>query len=88
MLLIRRWTDAGLSLECVRELRTGSPEEAPPQPVKPGKVEVRSIITLAEGVEIQLEPSRAGLSPEQVRAFIQGVTEAYRRGGEAGPALH
>ena len=40
LLLIRRWTDAGLSLDRVRELQAGSPEEAPPRPVKPGMVEV------------------------------------------------
>jgi DNA-binding transcriptional MerR regulator len=88
LLLIRRWTDAGLSLDRVRELQAGSPEEAPPRPVKPGMVEVWSRITLADGVEIQVEPGRAGMTPEQVRAFIQGVTEAYRRVREAGPAVH
>ena len=88
LLLIRRWTDAGLSLERVRELQAGSPEEAPPRPVKPGMVEVWSRITLADGVEIQVEPGRAGMTPEQVRAFIQDVTTAYRRVREAGPAVH
>ena len=88
LLLIRRWTDAGLSLDRVRELQAGSPEEAPPRPVKPGMVEVWSRVTLADGVEVQLEPSRAGMTPEQVRAFIQGVTEAYRRVREPGSALN
>ena len=88
LLLIRRWTDAGLSLERVRELQAGSPEEAPPRPVKPGMVEVWSRITLADGVEIQVEPGRAGMTPEQVRAFIQGVTAAYRRVREPGSASH
>jgi DNA-binding transcriptional MerR regulator len=59
LLLIRRWTDAGLSLERVRELQAGSPEEAPPRPVKPGMVEVWSRVTLADGVEVQLEPGGA-----------------------------
>ena len=88
LLLIRRWTDAGLSLERVRELQAGSPEEAPPRPVKPGMVEVWSRITLADGVEIQVEPGRADMSPEQVRAFIQDVTAAYRRVREPGSASH
>ena len=88
LLLIRRWTDAGLSLDRVRELQAGSPEEAPPRPVKPGMVEVWSRITLSDGVEIQVEPGRAGMTPEQVRAFIQGVTGPYRRVREAGPAVH
>ena len=88
LLLIRRWTDAGLSLERVRELQAGSPEDMPPRPVKPGMVEVWSRITLADGVEIQVEPGRAGMSPEQVRAFIQDVTAAYRRVRGPGTTSH
>jgi DNA-binding transcriptional MerR regulator len=88
LLLIRRWTDAGLSLERVRELQAGSPEEAPPRPIKPGVVEVWSRITLADGVEIQVEPGRADLTPEQVRAFIQDVTAAYRRVRDPREASH
>ena len=88
LLLIRRWTDAGLSLDRVRELQAGSPEEAPPRPIKAGMVEVWSRITLADGVEIQVEPGRAGMTPEQVRSFIQDVTTAYRRAPEASSASH
>ena len=88
LLLIRRWTDAGLSLDRVRELQAGTPEEAPPRPVKPGMVEVWSRITLTDGVEIQVKPGRAGITPEQVRAFIQDVTAAYRRVREPGSASH
>jgi DNA-binding transcriptional MerR regulator len=79
LLLIRRWTEAGFSLERVREIQAGSPEEAPPRPVKPGMVEVWSRITIADSVEIQVEPSRAGMNSEQVRAFVQEVSLAYRR---------
>jgi DNA-binding transcriptional MerR regulator len=88
LLMIRRWTDAGLSLERVRELQAGSPEEAPPRRVKPGTVEVWSRVTLADGVEVQLEPRRAGMTPEQVRAFIQEVKLAYRRVREPGSGSH
>ena len=35
LLLIRRWTDAGLSLDRVRELQAGAPEDAPPRPARP-----------------------------------------------------
>jgi DNA-binding transcriptional MerR regulator len=88
LLLIRRWTDAGLSLDRVRELQAGSPEEAPPRPVKPGMVEVWSRVTLADGLEVQLEPGRADMTPEQVRAFIQEVKLAYRRVREPGSGSH
>jgi DNA-binding transcriptional MerR regulator len=79
LLLVRRWTDAGLSLERIRELQAGAPEEAPPRTMRPGTVEVWSRVTLADGLELQLEPGRAGLSPEQLRQFVKDVTVAYRR---------
>lgn len=79
LLLIRRWTDAGLSLDRVRELTSGAPEDPPRRPVPPGSVEVWSRVTLADGLEMHLEPGRAGLTPEQVRAFIRGVAALYRQ---------
>lgn len=78
LLLIRRWTDAGLSLERIRELLSGAPEDPPPRPARAGTVEVWSRVTLADGLELQIEPGRAGLSPEQLRAFVRDVTAAYR----------
>lgn len=78
LLLIRRWTDAGLSLERVRELIAGAPEDPPRQRAMPGSVEVWSRMTLADGLEVHVEPGRAGLSPEQVRALVRGITAMYR----------
>jgi hypothetical protein len=42
---------------------------------------------LADGLELHLEPTRAGLSPEQVRALVGEVTAAYRhvRSPQSGP---
>ena len=83
LLLLRRWADAGLSLDRIRELRAGAADEPPPRAVRAGSVEVWSRVTLADGLEVQIEPGRAGLTPEQVRAFVRDVTAAYRkvRGG-------
>lgn len=78
LLQIRRWTEAGLSLDRIRELRAGASDDPPPRPVRPGTVEVWSRVTLADGLELQIEPGRAGLSPEQVRAFVRAVQAAYR----------
>jgi DNA-binding transcriptional MerR regulator len=79
LLLIRRWTDAGLSLDRVRELLQGAPEDPPPRRTQPGSIEVWSRVTLADGLEVHIEPGRAGLSPEQVRALVQGITGLYRQ---------
>ena len=78
LLLLRKWQLAGLSLERIGELlRQQDAGPLPPTPRQPGTVEVWSHLIVADGVELTLEPSRAGLTPEQVRAFFRAVTQAY-----------
>jgi len=79
LLLICRWTQAGLSLERIKELIDGAPDDPPPRRMQPGTVEVWSRVTLADGLEVHVEPGRAGLSPEQVRALVRGITDLYRQ---------
>lgn len=79
LLLIRRWSEAGLSLERIRELAQGAPEDPPRRAASPGSVEVWSRMTLVDGLELHVEPSRAGLSPEQLRALLQGLTKLYHQ---------
>lgn len=52
---------------------------AAPAPRRPGTVEVWSHLVVADGVEMTVEPGRAGLAPEQVRALLRGVGEADAR---------
>jgi len=81
LLTIRKWQHAGLSLERIREILAGAAETVlpPPRPRGPGTVEVWSHLVVADGLEMTLEPSRSGLSPEQVRAFFRGVTAFYEQ---------
>ena len=79
LLLIRRWTEAGLSLDRIRELIAGAPQDPPRRAAPPGSVEVWSRMTLADGLEVQIEPGRAGLPPEQMRALVRGITALYRQ---------
>jgi len=78
LLAIRKWQRAGLSLERIREL-LAAPEGAlpPPRPRGAGTVEVWSHLVVADGLEVTIEPGRAGLTPEQVRAFFGGVQALY-----------
>jgi DNA-binding transcriptional MerR regulator len=59
LLGIRRWTQAGLSLERIRELLS-----APTEPLLPrdrtGTIEVWSHFIVTEGLEVRLNPSRPG----------------------------
>ncbi len=77
LLAIRKWTEAGVSLERIRELLAGEPAPVPPKPRKAGSVEVWSHMVVADGLEIQLEPLRANFSPAQVRAFFRGALALY-----------
>ena len=79
---IKQWTAAGLSLDRVRELLHGDAPDAaaPPVPLRrpvAGSIEVKSHLHLADGVELVLDPARAGLSPTMVRALAQGVARLY-----------
>jgi len=77
LLLIKKWTAAGLSLERVRDLLHGAEPAVPAKPRQAGSLEVCSHLCVADGVELVIEPARAGLSPEQVRAFAKGVMALY-----------
>lgn len=78
LLLVRRWSDAGLSLERIRELLAGAPEDPPPRPARPGTVEVWSRVLLADGLELHIEPARAGLDSQQLRDLVREVAQLYR----------
>jgi DNA-binding transcriptional MerR regulator len=78
LLQIRKWTEAGVSLERIRELLAGEAPPVPPRPRSPGTVEVWSHLVVADGVELALEPTRAGLSPEAARALFTGVLALYQ----------
>lgn len=78
LLKIRQLSDAGISLERIREVLSGEAPPVPPRQRKPGSVEVRSHLFIAPGVELQISPEEAGMSPEQVRALVRAVMKTYR----------
>ncbi len=78
LLKIRQFTDAGVSLERIREVLSGEVPPVPPRQRKPGSVQVKSHLFIAEGIELQISPEDAGLTPEQVRLFIRNVMQAYQ----------
>ena len=77
LLLIKKWSAAGISLERIKELLQGEEAPVPARARKVGSIEVCSHLYVADGLELVLEPARAGLSPEQVRAFAKGVMGLY-----------
>jgi DNA-binding transcriptional MerR regulator len=79
LLAIRRWQNAGLSLERTRKLLAGAETGVPPPAPRPGTVEVWSHLVVRPGVELLIEPGQAELSPEQIRALFRTVLDAVGR---------
>ena len=77
LLLIKKWTAAGVSLDRIRELLQGEQAPVPPRQKAIGSVEVCSHLMVADGIEVVIEPGRAGMSSEQVRHFIKGVMAVF-----------
>lgn len=73
LLAVRRWQAAGLSLERIRELQAGERDGGgvPPAARRAGTVEVWSHVVLGEGLELVVEPARAGLTPAQLRRLAR-----------------
>lgn len=78
LLLIRKWQQAGVSLERIGRLLRGDVGELPPA-TEPGTIEVWSRVTLRPGLELHLEPGRLGLDPEQVRGLIAEIVQIIER---------
>ena len=79
---IRKWQDAGLSLDRIRELLTVDESSGPIPPLKPrqkGSLEVHSHLLIDKGVELVIDPSRSELSPEDARKFADGVMKLYKK---------
>ena len=76
LLTVRKLSDAGVSLDRIRDVLSGEAPPVPPRQRQPGSVEVRSHLFIAQGVELEISPEQAGLSPEQVRALMRAVMNA------------
>jgi len=77
LLLIKKWTAAGISLERIKELLRGDEAPVPARARKAGSIEVCSHLYVADGLEVVVEPTRARLTPEQVRKFARGVIALF-----------
>ena len=79
LLRIKKLTDAGVSLERVRDVLTGGDEPVPARAKKPGSIEVKSHLFVVPGIELQISPDEAGLTPDQVRALVKAVMTAAQQ---------
>ncbi len=73
LLRVKKWHEAGLSLEGILELAGGSPPAVPEPRPRPGDVRVESRVYLAPGIHLCVDAARASLPPEALRALVRGV---------------
>jgi len=73
LLQIKQLSAGGVSLERIREVITGELPPVPPRRCRPGSVSVRSCLYVAPGIEVQISPEDAGLTPEEIRALIKEI---------------
>lgn len=79
LLRIKKLTDAGVSLERVREVLSGEVSPVSERQRRPGSVDVKSHLFISPGIELQISPEQAGMTPEQVRALIKAVMVAAQK---------
>jgi DNA-binding transcriptional MerR regulator len=79
LLRIKELTDAGVSLERVREVLAGEDSPVSVKQRKPGSISVKSHLYIAPGIELQISPDEAGMTPEQVRALVKEVMNASQK---------
>jgi len=72
LMIIKYWKDEGLSLQRIRDLLQAKDSNSlPPPRGNTGGIEVWSHMHVKDGVELHIQPGKAGLSPEQLR-MLQG----------------
>jgi len=74
---VKKYKDAGVSLERIAQiLREEENPAGIDYRVRPGQVEVVSLVHLAEGVLLQIDPERSGLSQRQIRRLGEEILRA------------
>lgn len=78
LLRIRKWQEAGLSLDAIADLLQAR-SEPPVAPARPGAVEVRSHLIVSDGLELVVAPERARLTTTQIRRLFLEVQALHTR---------
>ena len=78
LLKVKQLTDAGISLERIADIQNGEELPVPPKPRKPGDIQVRSHVHVAPGIELQISPEEADMSPEHIRALVKAVMKTIQ----------
>ena len=78
LLKVKQLSDAGISLERIADIQNGEELPIPTKPRKPGDIQVKSQVHIAPGIELQISPEEANMSPEQIRALVKAVMKTIQ----------
>ena len=78
LLKVKQLSDAGISLERIADIQNGEELQIPTKPRMPGDIQVKSHIHIAPGIELQISPEEADMSPEQIRALVKAVMKTIQ----------
>jgi DNA-binding transcriptional MerR regulator len=78
LLKVKQLSDAGISLERIAEIQNGEELPIPAMPKRPGDIQVKSHVHVAPGIELQISPEEADMSPEQIRALVKAVMKTIQ----------
>ena len=79
LLTIKRMTSAGMSLESIRVALNEVKSDVAVRTRTPGSLEVRTHLFIAPGIELQITPAEAKLTPDQVRILVSEIMEIAQR---------
>lgn len=77
LLKIQAWRAGGLSLDAISELLLRNASTDEPK-TRPGTVEVRTHLTVADGVELVIAPERAGLGSHDIRHLYRVIHDTLK----------
>lgn len=78
LLTIKRLSGAGVSLDGIRAILDNGTNPIPAAPSRPGTIEVRSHLTIADGLELQINPQTIKLTPEQMHQLVNGIMDIWQ----------
>jgi len=80
LLRVKKLAESRVPLERIRQVLDGKGEIQPVLSIKkPGTLEVKTHLHVMPGVEIQISPDEARLTPEQIRELLREVLAATDR---------
>ena len=79
LMFLKRGQEQGLSLDRLRQLMRRPESFVPVEPPQPGTMRLLNHLTLAEGIELVIEPQLSGLNADEIRQLTKACLAAIKQ---------